>query len=70
MTHKQHTKPLTHCEKYGHSWSRSTVDGWKKCIRTGCQAALAPTHLQLHTPFSTASTAKATPPTVEQVSLF
>src|ERR1700694_2266505 len=49
--------------------ARSTVDGWKRCTRTWCQAALAPAHLQPQSTSFIPSTATATPPTVEQVSL-
>ena len=70
MTQPRHKKPLTHCEKYGHSWSTATTaTGWKKCTREACQAALPPAPLQL-APSSLPSATPSRTPTVEQVSLF
>jgi hypothetical protein len=32
-------KPLTQCEKYGHSWMPTTAVNYQKCTRSGCNAA-------------------------------
>ena len=37
MSHPK-KKPLTHCQKYGHSWQVSTSDDYRTCIHAGCQA--------------------------------
>ena len=64
-------KPLTSCEKYGHSWSGvTTSDGWQKCMRHSCQAALPPAHLQ-HKGTEGVSTVSAAPlPSINQSRLF
>ncbi len=70
MTQPNHKKPLTHCEKYGHSWSDAPyADGWKRCTYWHCSAALPPEHLRPKTP-AIASSPSVPPPSAEQVSLF
>lgn len=32
-------KPLTHCEKYGHSWMATPSPNYQKCSRPSCMAA-------------------------------